>query len=204
MAKKASGARTKLDLDRVLTRILELMVQHPVSTLTFSKVARLSKVPRSTLYYYFGSDRNAMIREAVKFGMSAFAQLLGFEKDQKLSNWQEFQQARISAAIEMVRRFPWAPGLYFRFRSDPSKLGETIREVEDQYLKRFVSAWKRYGVTGDQKPDPMALRASAYIKLGLLWGIAADSDQWFADSQTAAREKIVKKITAAVDLFLKN
>jgi len=178
----------KLDLEALLIKIVELMVRHQPSTLSFSKISRLTGVPRSTLYYYFGSSRDKMLEEAVRFGMKGFVQLATIETS-NAKTWDEFQGERLKIVASLIKNYPWSVGLYFRYRNDQGKFGENIRDIEGKYVEMFGKAWKKYV---GKDADVASIRISGYLKLGLMWGLATDRDFWF--DQSDADEKIDKVV----------
>lgn len=192
--REEAAPKRKLNMEQLLTRIVELMVRHSPRELSFSRVARLSGVSRSTLYYYFGNNRQVMVQEAVRFGMKAFVQLFQFDKDLTYPSWEDFQEVRMRRAVRMVQRYPWAMNLYFRYRNDPGEMGTQIREIEKTYLEKVAQAWVRYQKS---PPNLIALRFACYVKLGILYGFANDSLPWELDEEKGQRrlDGIVKQLT---------
>lgn len=189
----------KLNLDQLLVQIVELLTRHSPQSLSFSKVSRLTGVPRSTLYYYFGSSREKMIAEAVRFGMQAFVQLTALERgDQK--TWDSFNKERLLRAVEIIRKYPWSAGLYFRYRNDQSQLGENIREIEAKYITKMRERWGNF----HGKPaDLMATRSASYLKLGLFWGLATDHEIWFDPKNAKKLDKMLEKFQKVTDDLMK-
>ncbi len=192
--------RTKLDLDALLTRIIELLVVHHPKTLTFSKVSQFTKVPRSTLYYYFGKNFSDLVKEAARFGLKALTDMydldaeLQSEKPQ-FSSWEEFQEKRLHRVIELINQYRWAPGLYFRYRSDPHFFGEVVKEIEDSYTKKMGVVWKKYQ---GRETDLRSLRLSGYVKLGLFYGLAADPELWKIQDREKHLDPLIKNYTRMV------
>ncbi len=186
----AAMQRKKLDLDALLAKIVELMLRHPPSDLSFSMISRLTKVPRSTLYYYFGSSLEKMIEEAVKFGMESFVQLVTLDKEKNFESWKSFQKTRLWSSVDLIKKYSWAPGLYFRYRNDPGPLGKRIRETENAYVHKMITVWKHYT---HQNVDPRSVRLASYLKLGFLWGLGNDSTHWFPSTSEKSPEKSKEK-----------
>ncbi len=182
----------KLNLEQFYGKVIALVVRHSPAELSYSRISQLTQVPRPTLYYYFGKDPEAMFQEALRYGMKRFVLLYDFEKGVQSANWKSFQKERLRAAIDLIKRFPWAPALYFRYRNHPGEWGKEIREIEKNYMKNMAEVWKRFH---GKAPDEKALRVSAYLKLGLLWGMASEFDVWFKNESTAELEKIVDQMT---------
>jgi AcrR family transcriptional regulator len=172
---KLSGQK-KLDLENLYGRVLALVVRHSPSEMTYSKIARLTGVPRPTLYYYFGKSTESLFREALRYGMKRFVLMFEFDRGSEYPDWNSFQKDRLVAAFHFVQRFPWAPALYFKYRNHPGEYGKEIREIEKHYLMRMAEVWQRHNKT---KPDEKTLRITAYLKLGVLWGMTSEFDIWF-------------------------
>lgn len=168
----------KLNLDFVFLQVLELLRSRHAEDISFSLISQKTKTPRSTLYYYFGSDKKKLIQEAVRFGMSQITRLWQFSESEikeKFKTWDEFQNWRFHRSIEIFSEFPWIVDLYFRYRKHADYIGAEIRFFEDSYLKRNAEAWSFYNK--DQMP-PERLRLATYIKLGILWGISQEPHLW--------------------------
>lgn len=189
----------KLNLDQLLVKIVELLTRHSPQTLSFSKVSRLTGVPRSTLYYYFGSSREKMIAEAVRFGMQAFVQLTALERGE-MKTWDRFQKDRLVRAVDIIRRYPWASGLYFRYRNDQSQLGENIRDTEAKYVAKLRERWSNFN---GSPADVMATRCASYLKLGLFWGLAVDHAIWFDPKYAKQLDRMLEKVQKLTDEMMK-
>ncbi len=203
VAKRAiSEKKHKLDLDSLLTQVVGLMVRHRPEELTFSRVSRLIKVPRSTLYYYFGNSIHKMLEEAAQFGMKAFVMLYQIDKSVRYDDWRSFQRARLASVIHIIKKYPWAPDFYFRYRSDEGTIGQSIRDVEERYIQKMSEAFLRFEKT---KPTLRSVRLASYMKIGLLFGFSQDSDMWFGKDATDAPslEKLVDHLTDIVNSTMK-
>jgi AcrR family transcriptional regulator len=169
------GAKSKLDMNRLLVQILILMQEFRPSEITFARVARNCRVPRSTLYYYFGSSRVAMVDEAIRFGMSRFVQLQGHSDLSKSESWDEFERRRMRRSLRIMAKYPWVATLYFRYRAEGGKFGESILMIEDRYFELMNRAWRHYN---GSDPDSHGVRMATYLKLGLFFGFATDRELW--------------------------
>ncbi len=182
----------KLDLDQVYARLLELLVRHSPYDLNYSKISRATGVPRPTLYYYFGNSKQNIIDEAIKYGIKNFVRFYQMEQNIKEhSSWHDFQKARLVDVLRMARNNPWAPTLYFRFRSQDNSWGEEIRSVENIYINKLCQAWLEYNKVA---VDPQKMRFANYLKVGVLWGVSEDVDSWFEKGGGALSDAGLKKI----------
>src|SRR3954469_3215041 len=164
MAKGGKQGRSKLDMNRFLVQVLILMQKYRPSEVTFARVSRHCKVPRSTLYYYFGASRVAMVDEAIRYGMSRFVQLSGNADYTRFQSFEAFERKRMRRSLRVMAKYPWVVPLYFKYRHDESgKFGESIKMVEDRYFALMSDAWKHFnGVPGDMH----GLRMATYMKIG--------------------------------------
>jgi AcrR family transcriptional regulator len=163
--------KQRFDLDVTRIKIIELLLRHDPRDLSFSKVARFLKVPRSTLYYYFGNQFDALLEDAVKFGVEQLLQIDHIKKFSKYPDWEHFQRDRLNASLDMVKAFPWAPLLYIRFRVDPGALGDVVRSAETRYLKEYRKVCEHFckgkGISRNNE------RIVAALKMGLMWGVGS-------------------------------
>lgn len=197
-------AKKKLDLDDLLAKIVRLFVRHHPSTLSFSKVSQLTGVPRSTLYYYFGNSRENMLEEAVKFGMQTFVSLVSFDHGTDYPDFRTLQIKRFEATLQLIRKYPWAPALYFRFRNDPGRLGERVRDIELKYNEKMAKVWAKYN--NGTPPDEDALAVTGGMKLGFFWIVGAmasaeehrsrlneESVQWMIEAMTDSCDLVMRR-----------
>lgn len=185
-------------MDHLLTQIVRLMVRHHPSDLSFSRISQLTKVPRPTLYYYFGKSLESMLEQSLTFGMKGVMLLSQFDDGATHENWEVFQQRRLEDVLRIIKSYPWAPALYFRYRNDDSFLGKSIRAMEGQYFSKLERAWLRYH---GREPSKLAVRLSSYLKLGLLYGVAAEPDLWFSQEGEPI-EALVSKMNSVVNSIL--
>lgn len=196
-----SGGRTKLDMDLFLGRVLQILVSHNSNDVTVSLISRLSGVPRSTIYYYFGKDLNSLFEQAIKLGMKVLVNLYEFDTEINHPTWEAFQHRRIVSAIATVQQYPFGPTLYFRLRKDVGYAGTLIREIEESYIQNMSRVWKKYH---GQVPNEYALRFTSYLKLGLLMGITSDHKKWAVKKEDLSDHPLIHSFVQAVTLILKN
>lgn len=186
------AAKPKFDMDQVLTLILQLMTEHELDRITFTLVSREAKIPRSTLYYYFGNSRLKMIDEAFRLGMQIFTQLYSIADIEKYSSWRDFQLARMKESARLLFRYPWAADLYFRYRPQPGMLGETIRHSEQKYFEQFSRVWAKFN--GTVAPEH-AIRYTSYLKIGIFYGLSFDRGNWNHAEGKALLERYLEDFT---------
>lgn len=170
------------NIDQVYEKLLPLLARHSPDSLSFSKISRWVGVPRSTLYYYFGNDLQVLILEAVKTGAKSFVQSSFIKNYTDFASYYEFQRHVVEQSYKFVRKYPYAPFLYLRYRSEPGNLGVEVRRIEGTYFQKHAEAWTYFHKT---KADPLVLRLMSYLKIGVLYGLETDQDTWFAPKNEA-------------------
>lgn len=188
--------RKKLDVNALLTAVLNHLTHHPPHKLTFSAISRLTNVPRPTLYYYFGNSPKTMLEEAVRFGLKAFVRMNSFDRPTKATDWHEFQKERLLDVMSLVRKYPWAPGLYFQYRRHYGEWGDLIRSIENEYVEKMRHAWKKFHAGAE--PDARAVRMASYLKLGLLYGVTLEPDLWLKEPRDQVIPELIDRFSRMV------
>lgn len=183
-------AAKKLNVNQVLIRLIELMIRRRPEEITFAFAARHCKIPRSTLYYYFGNSRMNMLNEAIKYGMQVYVQLPQIERYRKFKTWEAFEMNRMETSLRRSLRYPWASELFFKFRNDKTELGETIRRIEGEYGMGMGKAWAYFH---GKPPRPEAMRFIAYLKVGMFFGFAADQAIWKSPEARTRRKSYLRQ-----------
>lgn len=198
------GTKGRMNLDRLLLDTVKVVTKHPPHTLTYSKLSRFLKVPRSTLYYYFGKDVYNLLNEATRFAMKKFTVLDKMQEYRTFPNWQNYHAARFRRVVEIVQKNPWAPRLYFRYRDDQSSIGNAVRKAEKEYLAFSKEVWMHFHNGKAPSEDFEGLAAA--LKLGFLWGISLDVSPGLANPGSASpvADKLISRITALMEEFLKD
>lgn len=165
--------KQRLDLDTLLFNIIRIMEKHDPETLTFSKISRLANVPRSTLYYYFGNDKETMFLEAIRHGLKLFFGVFDEKLPQRAPTWEEYQREIFGNAVRIVKANPWVPLLYFKFYGYQGRIGKTMHEYQDSYIKNFRARWQ---AMGGGAVDSMNVKLLAGLKAGLLFAMSVDPE----------------------------
>lgn len=173
-AKKKSASpavKQRHSIEEALLQVVKLFLVQSPYKLTYSKISRATKIPRSTLYYYFGSKVESLLTEAVRYSLRLFFRLDSLDDEMKrFSKWEDLQVHRMTEAMQQVQVAPWGPRVYMLFRDDPGVIGKAAREVETKYLKLMQKTWKHYHPNA-QMNEHLDFVTSA-LKIGLLWGIS--------------------------------
>ncbi len=130
------AVRKKLDLNPIYLEVARLLLYKNPEQISFSLIAQKTKVPRTTLYYYFNSNIKALMTESIRFAMKDFMQLWGDENSPTSSfeSWQQLQKHKLQKAIKLVTDNPESLKLYLRYCDHPSFIGDEIRYTESLYF----------------------------------------------------------------------
>lgn len=198
------ASRKRINIDKLLLDTVKIVTKHPPQTLTYSKLSRFLKVPRSTLYYYFGKDVYNLINESARFAMKKFTVLDKLQEYRSYPTWKDYQIARFERAIELINKNPWAPRLFFRYRDDQSSIGTTIRKAEKDYLYFMREVWMHFHK--GKAPNEENEMLSASLKLGYLWGISVGVSPLLSNRPNAnplsSYPKLNKKLATLIEEFL--
>jgi len=199
--KKDSIKKPKLALDQLNAKIVDMLNRHSPMDLTFSKVSRWTSVPRSTLYYYYGNSREKMIQASVIAAVTDFLGLQSRRPITDFNDWISYQSYLLEKAARLIERYPWAPELYFRFRTDPNYIGQAVRDIEEKYFMERFQGWEYFHP--NEKPEWEAMRMVAVLKLGMLYIFQIDSDLWAGETHVKKRGKMIEEMTKFLHQMLK-
>lgn len=187
--------RKKLDLNPVYLEVSKLLLVKNPEQISFSIVAKKTKVPRTTLYYYFNSKIESLLTESIRFVMKDFMQLWGLSNEEGIAGstattWSQVQKEKFQKAVELISKSPDAIQLYLRYCDHPSYIGDEIRYIEKLYLKSGEKDWERFHA----KPlEPRLQALMAQLKVGVLWGLAGREKYW--------KDQEHKLVDACVKIF---
>lgn len=187
MTAKTKGSKKKLDLRPIYDEVSKMLLIKNPEQISFSSVSQKTRVPRTTLYYYFSSDIDSLVLESVRHTMREFMQLWQLENENPLpefSNWEALQKYKFLKAIEFVEKSPYALKLYFRFCSHPGVIGEEIRTIEKMYLSSTSKDWQIFYKTPLNEKLQQLL---AQMKLGILWGLLGETNKWRQNEEELAQ-----------------
>ncbi len=180
-----NASRKKLDLNPIFIEVSKLLLIKNPEQVSFSLIAQRTKVPRTTLYYYFNSDIESLLKESIRFVMKDFMQLWGAEtsipsEGSSPATWQQVQREKFQKAVELIARSPDAIKLYLRYCDHPSIVGDEVRYTEKLYLSTGEKDWDYYH---SQPMEPRLQSLLAQLKVGVLWGLAGRENQWKGDEK---------------------
>jgi AcrR family transcriptional regulator len=188
--------RKKLDLNPIYLEVSKLLLFKNPEQISFSLVSQRTKVPRTTLYYYFDSKIESLLTESIRYTMKDFMQLWSSEPMIEITpatTWQEIQKIKFQKVVELISKSPEAIRLYLRYCDHPSFLGDEVRYIEKLYLATGAKDWDRL----HSKPlEPRLQSLLAQIKVGILWGLAGRENHW-----KGQEEKLVETCVKLFSLF---
>ncbi len=103
---------------------------------TMSELSRASEITRSLVYYYFGKSKEGILKEAIKLVGEEFFGL----NSSRLGLWEQGNIAKsVMATREFTRKSPQVMAFYMVRRTAQSEIGETLRQLENEYLGKIRS-----------------------------------------------------------------
>lgn len=101
---------------------------------TIAELSRQCRIPRPTIYYYFGKSKKDILLSAVK--------ILGEEcfglTQRRLELWQDGQGlSSVRESRKFLQDHPELTSFYFSQRHKSHEIGEAIRSLEKKYLEKF-------------------------------------------------------------------
>ncbi len=99
-----------------------------------SELSRKSAITRSLIYYHFGRSKLAILQEAVRV---IGEELIGVDPERveqwRTGNWK----SSVLHARELLEQSPSLANFYMLHRPRPTEIGESIRKLEDDYMKKL-------------------------------------------------------------------
>ena len=119
---------------KVLNAALDLDFRKGHLKWTMSELSRKSGITRSLIYYHFGRSKLAILQEAVRV---IGEQIIGVDPERieqwKTGNWT----ASVLHSREMMIESPSLLNFYLLHRTRPNEIGESIRGLENNYMRKL-------------------------------------------------------------------
>jgi AcrR family transcriptional regulator len=119
---------------KVLNAALDLDFRKGHLKWTMSELSRKSAITRSLIYYHFGRSKLAILQEAVRV---IGEELIGVDPERvqqwRTGNWK----SSVLHARELLEQSPSLANFYMLHRARPTEIGESIRKLEDEYMKKL-------------------------------------------------------------------
>ncbi len=131
----------------LLNNAIELDIKKGHLKWTLSDLSRKSDITRSLIYYYFGKDKQIILKEAIKIIGEKFVGI----NPERMQMWKE---GRLSESLMQARSFsekaPYLPIFIMVNRHKDNMIGEAMRQQEQEFvnkLKLFYPQCKDYQIT---------------------------------------------------------
>ena len=119
---------------KVLNAALDLDFRKGHLKWTMSELSRKSAITRSLIYYHFGRSKLAILQEAVRV---IGEELIGVDAERiaqwKTGNWK----SAVLHSRELLENSPSLANFYMLHRSRPTEIGDGIRKLEDDYMRKL-------------------------------------------------------------------
>jgi len=121
----------------LLDAAIELDIKKGHLKWTLSDLSRKSNITRSLIYYYFGKDKQDLLKEAIKLIGEEYIGL----NEQRMELWKKGQFAdSMKEARQFTENAPYLPLFVLENRTKPNEIGDSIRSLEVDFetkLKTF-------------------------------------------------------------------
>lgn len=165
----------KIDLNSVYLQVGQLLLVKNPEQISFSLVARKTKVARTTLYYYFDSKIQSLMVEATRFVMDELMQIWNEPIDAPVHSWEDLQRIRFKKAVLRVQEKPWILEFYFRYCRHANFIGDEVRHIEQIYIKKSERDLQKMV---PKKIKDRNKHLLFHLKLGILWGQMGPTNIW--------------------------
>ena len=155
---------------KILKAALSLDSKKGYMKWTIAELSRSCKIPRPSIYYYFGKEKKEILLSAVRIlGEECFG--LSSSRLQLWKNGKMYESARASRGF--LQEHHELISFYFSQRNKEHEVGKALRELEKKYHEKFIRFL------------PSASRAEQERTAALLFGMVfmpGISDQVFESS----------------------
>lgn len=120
----------------VFDTLIRLDVQKGHMSWKISDLARLSKVSRPLIYYYFGKSKDSIMQTAIEF---LGAEYFGLSKE-RLQMWKDGNVVEsILKSRNLCLKAPYVPVFYLLRRGLDSEVGKALRGFEVKHQAKIQS-----------------------------------------------------------------
>lgn len=149
---------------KVFNAVLKLELTKGHLLWKLSDVAKSASVTRSLIYYYFGKEKETVLREAWKFMIDVLflpePQIYDQNRPKDLSI-----KERMEFVIKKIEEMPYLFILFFFEKNKDSELGKMIRDAEDKLLDHLQKEFPTMTKTEILKIYLLELGAVMYQRL---------------------------------------
>lgn len=127
-----SDQNEEIEKDDIYFKICNSVLKLELSTghlkWKLSEVARDADVTRSLIYYYFGKEKETILKEACRFMLSFIFTEEFMESDDPMQRFKD--------NILKIKKMPYLLAHFALAKNDESELGEEIRRAENEHFRR--------------------------------------------------------------------
>jgi len=118
----------------LLDSAIELDIKKGHLKWTLSDLSRKSKITRSLIYYYFGKDKQDILKEAIKLVGEEFIGLT----EKRMELWQK---GLFAESMQVARKFnenaPYLPLFIMENRNKPNEIGNSLKSIEEGFIAKL-------------------------------------------------------------------
>lgn len=119
---------------KILNSALELDFKKGHLKWTMSDLSRKSGITRSLIYYHFGRSKLGILEEALRVIGEEF---IGIGPE-RIAMWKKGEiAASVLRTREIYQNSPFLCQFYLNHRTRPTEVGESLRRLEQEYLKKL-------------------------------------------------------------------
>ena len=118
----------------ILSNAIELDIKKGHTKWTLSDLSRKSDITRSLIYYYFGKEKQIILKEAITL---IGEELIGLTPE-RIKLWKEGRLAEsLKKARVLYEKAPYLPLFILINRDKQNMIGEALRLMEDDFAKKI-------------------------------------------------------------------
>ncbi len=119
--------------------IFNILLAKSVEDVSFSQVARRAKVSRPWLYKYIGSKKEDLVHFAIEYIGKYITTLDINEVIETREQFRDHITRGIKRMFVICEEYPFFTPVYFRYKGTKTVPGESMKLVEQAYIKRQTS-----------------------------------------------------------------
>jgi hypothetical protein len=158
-----------LKFDAVAKSLFELLGSGALTRVTHSNIAKKSNVSRAWLYKYIGKERDDLISFAIDH---LGKQIIERDRLDVVTNADELKRNIVTGVERMFGNtvaFPWLIPVYYKYRGTPTKPGESIREIEQSYVRKQAKHFTKFAGYSETKAN-LAAEILTSFRMGIAFG----------------------------------
>jgi hypothetical protein len=126
---------------RVCSSILKAEVEKGTLKWSLSQISRDSKVTRSLIYYYFGKNKETILKEAYRFIVES---LLTLSPEKIQDHRKVSSPTKLKEFIKKTNHMKYLLVLYYLRRSEDNEIGKLLRNAEESTIKSIQLTYPNF------------------------------------------------------------